>query len=180
MTDIQLRTFLRAQLLALLPTFGVTGVPVIAAYQPTTEGRQGGKALYIHSLGEVQEGFQQRAYLEQPAGTLRRAEMQVLATTMQISAYAPENDALTPPLATDIARAASMALQSRAFIEALTKEQQGAGVRRITAIRRPYVTNDYDQFEIAPNFDITIVHAIGISSEVAKIDRAEYGLHRVI
>ena len=40
MTDVQIRAFIRAQLLVLLPLYGMANVQVIADYQPTQQGRQ--------------------------------------------------------------------------------------------------------------------------------------------
>ena len=181
MTDVQIRAFIRAQLLVLLPLYGMANVQVIADYQPTQQGRETGPAIYIHSLGEEQEGRQSSRYQPVPSipVTLRRTERQMLATTMQITVYAPEDATLTPPLPTDLARVASMALQSVAFVEALVQQYPGSGVRRVTPIRRPYIVNDRGQFEQSPSFDITLAHTVSIVVEAPQVDAVQYGIHRV-
>lgn len=178
MTDVELRILVRAQLLAIMPLYGVTGVPVIASQQPTTEGRETGPAIYFHSLDEQREGWQSREYRRtDEAETL--TETQILATTMQISVAAPQTDDLSLPQATDICRAASMALQSSQFLDALKDQFHGSGVRRVTAIRRPYIVNDQGQFEMVPSFDVTITHTVQFTTTTPVVTSAQASIHRV-
>lgn len=180
MTDLELRIFLRAQLLAIMPLYGVSGVPVIASNQPTSEGRETGPAIYFHALDEQAEGWQSRNYQRGEDGeTGELTEGQIYATTMQLSVVAPETDDLTLPTATDICRAASMALQSRQFIDALGEQFPGAGVRRVTTIRRPYIVNDRGQFEMVPSFDVTITHTVQFTTEAPEVTSTKALIHRV-
>lgn len=178
MTDLELRIFVRAQLIALMPLYGVTGVPVVAANQPRTSGRVNGRAVYIDSLGESPEGWQQRTYTE----TLTEAELrqsQIFATTLQVTAYCEESNNPQFPQATDICRAASMALQSRQFVDALQQLNRNNGVRRITAIRRPYFVNDQSQFEMAPSFDVTITHTVENTTTAPVVTSTRVSINRV-
>jgi hypothetical protein len=180
MTDLELRIFVRAQLLALLPLYDITDVLVIANNQPTTEGRNtdAEKAIYISSLGESPEGWQQRTYTE----TLEEAALtqsQTFATTLQIMAACQETDTPTFPQATDICRAASMALQSRQFVDALQAVNKANGVRRITAIRRPYIVNDQGQFELMPSFDVTITHTVENTTTAPVVTSTQADFYRV-
>lgn len=178
MTDVELRAFVRAQLLAILPLYGITGVPVIASNQPTSEGRVTGPAIYFHNLDEQREGWQSREYQStDEAETL--TETQILASTMQISVVAPQTEDLTKAQATDICRAASMALQSRQFLDALKDRFPGSGVRRITAIRRPYIVNDQGQFEMVPSFDVTITHTVQFTTVTPVVTSTRASIHRV-
>ena len=178
MTDIELRSFVRAQLLLILPMYGIASVPVIASQQPTTEGRETGPAIYFHSLDEQREGWQSREYRKtDTAETL--TETQIMATTMQISVVAPQTDDLTKPQATDICRAASVALQSSQFLDALSRQYPGSGVRRVTAVRRPYIVNDQGQFEMVPSFDVTITHTVQFTTITPVVSSARVSIHRV-
>jgi hypothetical protein len=179
MTDVELRTFLRAQLLAIMPLYGITGVPVIASNQPTSEGRETGPAIYFHSLDEQREGWQSRQYDRDLIDQGRQTESQIFASTMQVSVLAPETANLTLPQATDICRAASMALQSRQFIDAMAEQYPDAGVRRITAVRRPYIVNDAGQFEMVPSFDVTITHTVKFITTAPEVDSTRAVIHRV-
>lgn len=178
MTDVELRTLLRAQLIAIMPLYGITDVPVIAQQQPTTEGRETGPAIYFYSLDEQREGWQSRAY-ERTADDETLTETQIIASTMQISAVSPQTENLMQPQATDICRAASMALQSSQFLDALKNQFPGSGVRRITAIRRPYIVNDQGQFEMVPSFDVTITHTIKFTTTTPVVTSAKASIHRV-
>lgn len=178
MQDVELRTFLRQQLLDGMSRYGVTGVPVIAGNQPTSEGREAGPAVYFHSLADTPEGWQTRSYTKLEDEGLQ-TEAQIYATTTQVSVVAPETENLTLPQATDICRAASMALQSRQFIDALLEEFPGSGVRRITAIRRPYIVNDQGQFEMVPSFDITITHTVEFTTTAPEVTSTRAVIHRV-
>ena len=178
MTDVELRAFVRARLLAIMPLYGITGVPVIASNQPTTEGRVTGPAIYFYSLDEQREGWQSREYRRtDEAETL--TETQILASTMQISVVAPQTEDLTQAQATDICRAASMALQSSQFLDALKDQFPGSGVRRITAIRRPYIVNDQGQFEMVPSFDVTITHTVQFTTVTPVVTTTRASIHRV-
>ena len=178
MTDVELRILLRAQLLAIMPLYGITGVPVIAQQQPTTEGRETGPAIYFYSLDEQREGWQSRDY-ERTDETETLTETQIFATTMQISAVAPQTEDLTQAQATDICRAASMALQSSQFLDALKDQFPGSGVRRVTAVRRPYIVNDQGQFEMVPSFDVTITHTVQFTTTTPVVTSAQASIHRV-
>ena len=178
MTDVELRAFVRAQLLAIMPLYGITGVPVIAQQQPTTEGRVTGPAIYFYSLDEQREGWQSREYRRtDEADTL--TETQILASTMQISVVAPQTEDLTQAQATDICRAASMALQSSQFLDALKDQFPGSGVRRVTAVRRPYIVNDQGQFEMVPSFDVTITHTVQFTTVTPVVTSTRASIHRV-
>lgn len=178
MTDVELRTLVRAQLLAIMPLYGITGVPVIAQQQPTTEGRETGPAIYFYSLDEQREGWQQKNYRE--TGDLAtQSDKQIYATAMQISVVAPQTDDLSLPQATDICRAAAMALQSSQFLDALKDQFPGSGVRRITAIRRPYIVNDQGQFEMVPSFDVTITHTVQFTTVTPVVASTRASIHRV-
>lgn len=60
MTDNQLAILFRAQLLAGLARHGLSAVPVIASYQPTSEGRATEAAIYFFALPESHYGWQGR------------------------------------------------------------------------------------------------------------------------
>lgn len=178
MTDVELRSLLRAQLLAIMPLYGITGVPVIAQQQPTTEGRVTGPAIYFYSLDEQREGWQSREYRRtDEAETL--TETQIFATTMQISAVSPQTEDLTQAQVTDICCAASMALQSSQFLDALKDQFPGSGVRRVTAVRRPYIVNDQGQFEMVPSFDVTITHTVQFTTVTPVVASTRASIHRV-
>lgn len=178
MNDVQLRSFVRAQLLAIMPLYGISAVPVIASNQPTSEGRVTGPAVYIYSLDEQREGWQSTAYRKiEDAGQL--TESQIYATTMQVSTVALETENLTLPQATDICRAASMALQSQQFLDALATQYPGAGVRRVTGIRRPYIVNDQGQFEQVPSFDVTITHTVAFTTTAPEVTSTAHVIHRI-
>jgi len=177
MTDVQLRTLIRAQLLAILPLYGFTGIPVIGANQPTSEGRVTGPAIYFYPLDDQREGWQQKSYAK--VGDLAtQSDKQILASSFQISVVAPETEDLSLPQASDICRAASIAVQSSQFIDALQLAEAGAGVRRVSTIRSPYIVNDRGQFEKTPTFDVTITHAVKYTTTAPEVDRVTALIHR--
>lgn len=178
MTDVELRILVRAQLLAIMPLYGIADVPVIASQQPTTEGRETGPAIYFYSLEEQREGWQSRKY-ERTDDAETLTEVQILASTMQISVVSPQTEDLLLPQATDICRIASIALQSSQFLDALKFQFPGSGVRRITAIRRPYIVNDQGQFEMVPSFDITITHAVQFTTVTPVVTSTQARIHRI-
>ena len=55
----------------------------------------------------------------------------------------------------------------------------GSGVRRITAIRRPYIVNDQGQFEMVPSFDVTITHTVQFTTTTPVVTSAQASIHRV-
>ena len=178
MTDVELRTLVRAQLLAIMPLYGITGVPVVAQQQPTTEVRETGPAIHFYSLDEQREGWQSRDY-ERTDEAETLTETQIFATTMQISAVSPQTEDLTQPQVTDICRAASMALQSSQFLDALKDQFPGSGVRRVTVVRRPYIVNDQGQFEMVPSFDVTITHTVQFTTVTPVVTSTRASIHRV-
>lgn len=158
MTDEEIFVAVRSVLL------GTTSPPVrvLQQYQPTTEGRVGGKVLYMYLLPTKRYGWLKRA--DRSDGS--HVETQQMESTMQITALDPDGYPM------DLCRAASDRLQSDEGLAALAV--LGLRPLRVTDLRNPFFKNDRDDYEASPNFDIVLEHKhvreYGVPDAVPKFD----------
>jgi hypothetical protein len=127
---------------------GIGDVAVRQDYQPSTQGRQAGNALYMHIVTVKRYGW--RKSVDDAFGV--HTETQLIETGVQITAYDPRDDGYPG----DIAALAIDLLQSDEGLAQL----RAAGLKplRVTDVRPPFFTNDREQFEGSPNFDIMVEH----------------------
>lgn len=178
MKEEELATLVRAQLIAGLARYGVTGIPVLQGYSTVNEGRMDA-AIYFWPLPDAPEGWQYRRHVTDPETLLMTTEeTQVIASTFQVSPFIPL-DPGSPPTHTakDIATLCRMVVQSQPFIRAMTRSK--VGVRLPTLIRNPKFVNDRDQYEDNPSFDFTVTHKQVIIQDTDSITRIEVDIRRV-
>lgn len=177
MTDNQLAILFRAHLLAGLARQGYTALPVIASYQPTTEGRATEAALYFFPLPERRYGWQGRKRIV-GTETITTTETQIIESAFQVFALAPQDPTnLLLPTAKDLVNIAAMVCNSQVFSQVMNR--QGVGVQRITQVRNPFFVNDQGQFEPSPSFDVTLSHKRQISEVTPVAKDVTLSIHRV-
>ena len=150
MTVNSLMIEVRHLLLVLLAEQGLTDVQVLAAYQPTAQGREM-NAIYFFPVGLPRAGWQGRSYTSPDTGSGAgiRTERQQMEVSMPFEAF---TDIAFRLRAADLLTTAAMIMHSLSFITAA--RQANIGVQRITALRNPYFKNESDRFEASPSFDI--------------------------
>lgn len=159
--------------------FGQT-VPVVALNQPTQQGREGdGRGVYFQFLFDQRHGSQQMEHVQEQAnGDFKSTESQSYVGKVQISALWPQNPAADFSVsAKDVANEACMFMNTRGFIGQMRKE--GIGVMRITSVRANPISNDRDQYEYMPNFDVDFAYVSTIDYITPRIDAIEFEVHRV-
>lgn len=140
---------------------GFTGVKLLAANQPTTQGLLTAPTVYFYKIGDHRFGFLQRTdEWNSLLNQMDHQELQNYETTFQVSALVLQ----TPPqlittgyTASDLVNEVSGILQSDSARNTLA--QQNVGVLRITDIRNPYFVDDRDTFEASPSFDFVLTHS---------------------
>ena len=179
MTDNQLAILFRAQLLAGLARHGLSAVPVVASYQPTSEGRVTEAAIYFFALPESRHGWQgRRRKVNLQTHKIDTTEVQIIQGGFQVFALAPQDPQnLALPTAKDLVNIAAMICNSQVFAQAM--HRAGVGVQRVTEIRNPYFVNDQGQFEASPSFDIKITHQRSLSEITPVVDDFAISIHRV-
>lgn len=179
MTDNQLTTLIRAQILAGLSRQGLSSVLVAGAYQPTTEGRTSEATVYFFPLTDNRYGWQgKKSAYNNLTGVTTIAETQIIESTFQIYALAPQDPTnLNLPTAKDLVNTVAMICNSQAFVSAMSKG--GAGVQRVTQVRSPFFVNDQGNFEQSPSFDITITHKRQILEATRTAEEVTHAIHRV-
>lgn len=152
MDDEALFTNVRAVLVA-----GIGNVAVRQDFQPTTQGPIVGKSLYMHKAAERRYGWRRSA--DDANGV--HVETQLIESTIQITAYDPDEDGYPMMIAQD----AADLLQSDAGQAAL--RALGLSPFRVTDVRPPFLVNAEQRFESSPNFDIVLQHERTRAYEVA-------------
>lgn len=170
---------LRAALEAWFVAVGLNPVNVARAYQPTQQGQLPGNVLYFQPFPMRRVGWPQRKDEFDP-DTLEfvHEESAQFEQTYQFTALTdPEQPSVQLPQAADILRAASAALQSDTGMGVL--RAAGVGVLRVTELRLGYATDDRDQFEAEPSFDVTLTYRNGFTDRIEPVVGFEVEIHRV-
>lgn len=178
MTDNELGILIRGTLIPLLTQQGISDLPVIVAFQPTTQGRDE-RGLYINMVSSRRNGWQERRDIyDEESGDQTHIEGQWYETVFQVQGFTPANiNDLNELRAKDLTEIAAMLIASQPFIQAMTAG--GVGVQRITAIRNPYFVNDQGNFEANPSFDFTVTHKRTIIQTTPSITSTEFQAYRV-
>lgn len=178
MNDNALSVLIRQSLLPLLAAQGQSALPVIAAQQPTTQGREA-LGIYFFQIGDNRYGWQARYdEYDEDSGDQIHTEEQWHETTFQVMGFAPADPTdLSLPTAKDLTDLAAMLITSQAFVQALRAEN--VGLQRITQVRMPWFKNDQDNFEANPSFDFTVSHKRTIIQTTPSITTTEFLVTRV-
>lgn len=176
MTDKELFKLFRLTLAGLLVDQGVP-VPVVKGYAPTKQGREP-HAVYFFPIAEPARGWQGRKYVyDEPNSQLVTEENQVFEMTLQIQGFAPEVDGMTVATAGDLTKLARMLIVSNGFTRPLAA--LGVTVQQPTGVRSIFFTNDYEQYEPNPSFDVTVSYNRTITQNTPAVDRLQFDLSRV-
>lgn len=168
MNDIQLAIDIRAALLAGLTDIGITGLEVLANYQPTAQGKESGPAIYFFKVGDSPSGWQYRGPVK-VSGVTKMAELRNIDTTFQFMARVAQDPTdLTARTAGDVLNIAAMILQASSTKRVL--QSKGIGGLVIGELRNPYFVNSSDRFEASPSFDFTVTHRRSIMKTTNVIE----------
>lgn len=174
MNDAELFTLIKAYLESRMgDRFPLPVADVSQSYQPMPQSRPTAPSLLMSILPAKRYGQRQTSQ-QWDAGTGRmvRTESQQMESPVQISAWVPFDPATDMGMtAGDLADTAAMVLNSQTFIEHV--KAAGAGVLKISDVRKPYFLNDQANYELAPSFDVTITHRrvfVDVAPIVTTID----------
>lgn len=174
MNEFQVFSLVVSQLTAAFAEQGKT-VPVAQSYQLQNEGRQD-NTVYFYSVVTPALGWQGRRYrVDLSRNELIRDERQVYAMFLQI--FALWDDGHQDMAASDVVAMARQLVASSRFTAALAK--QGVFVERPTDVRNPFFTNDRDQQEASPSFDVTLSFTRTIEQVSPAVDRVEFNMNRI-
>ncbi|MHC5539493.1 phage gateway protein [Singulisphaera rosea] len=152
---------------------GIPGTPLKQAFQPTMQGVNTQPTAYLYKVGDRRVGFPYRADVWDGVNNLMiHTELQQYETTFQFSALATQYPTTpTQYTASDLLNLVAYCLQSADAVSAM--EAQGVGLLRVTDVRNPYFTDDRQQNEACPSFDVTFTHKQVIRSTVPILDATE-------
>lgn len=139
----------------------IPNVAVQQSYQPTNQGVNTQKTVYVHKLGDHRYGTVKREtkWVTDTDGGDRmvHTESQYYETMFQVDALVTQDPKDTSGLtASDLVNFAAAIMQSDAAIQALF--DNGIGIIRVEDVRNPYFENDKNRFQASPSFDFTLEH----------------------
>jgi hypothetical protein len=174
MLDNVLITLLINAILAGEASANIPNTPIKQAFQPTSQGVNSGPTAYLYKIGDERVGYVARSdRWDRTNQRMIHTETQQYATTLQISALARQDPALTTQYtASDILNLIASILQSTVTIATL--EAQDVGILHINQVRNPYFTDDYQRNEAAPSLDLTLTHQQVITTRMPIISEYEY------
>lgn len=133
-----------------------TGATVVRSYQPKTAGTPSAAILTYFKVIDKRIGQARWVdTLDVGGGTFMHQEVQRFETTFQIGTL---NTEANP----DLINTAAMQLASEAaqdYFRALD-----IGRLRISEVRNPYFSNDKEQFQASPSFDLVLVYNRAITA----------------
>lgn len=159
MNDTQLIEIFAPIIDAQLVADGYTGVTVMQNNQPTQQGALLTPTVYFSKIADHRYGFPRKEDVWDPdAKIMVHTEVEQYETTFQFGAMV-RSDPATPNqyTAADLINEVTYILQSDSTIATLNASN--VGVLRITDIRTIYYTDDRDQFQQWPTFDVIFTHA---------------------
>lgn len=180
MLDNELITLFRT-----IITDGLTGVPVdpvpdiVQAYQPTTQGTPLNSTVFFYKVSDHRYGSPKwlNTY-DADSGVEIHQEIQAYETVFQFNALAIQNPNTVSFTASDLVNLVSQILQSERSIRTL--ESNNVSLLRITDVRNPYFTDDFERYEASPSFDVTFTHTRTLTTTVPVIvPPVAAGIHRI-
>lgn len=110
--------------------------------------------VYLFELYTHNHGARYSINVPNLAGGVDVVECQSRETTFQVWGYAPP--AASGLTTADMVGTAAMAMQGERMLAAT--RARGIGVLRISDIKVPVRTNEFERYEANPTFDVTITH----------------------
>lgn len=179
MLDNELIILLIEIITAGLATYDLEDVVVKQSNQPTQQGANTGRTVYLSKLNDKRYGFLKREDVwNDLTESFDHTETQVYESVFQINAFAFQNPADTASLtASDLCNIVAAILQSDATLK--TFFENDVGILRITDVRNPYFHNDADNFQASPSFDFTLTYKRVKTTQESKISDVRYGLYPI-
>ena len=154
-------------------------VTIHQAYQPTKQGLDSCRSIYLHKIISRRIGHQGRKHVYNPGNSnfdvqeksWRGVTIQLMSS---VSQDITDENSLT---AYDIADTCSMILQSIKAIKEL--KAYGLSTEIIRDINQTFPLDDKDQFDLDPSFDFVLLYEQTLSSTVPKVDTFEVDIKRV-
>lgn len=179
MTDNDLITLIRGELLTGLSRQRWASAKAWQSYQPTQQGMSTDQVVYLHKLFDVRVGSPgHREEYDEDAHVMRRITTEVLVATYQVSG-ALVYDYTDPNAATpaDMVKAAARVMQSPEFQQALIA--RGVNIMRVGSIKTVDVEGDTPGHDQRPIFEIDINHTDTYITEIPTIESFVFRAGRV-
>lgn len=177
MLDNQLYILVRQLLTVQAPTRGLVDVQYPQRYQPTQQGRNTERTVYLHKVSDTRIGSAQVEQRFIGGATVQRVETQSMETILQFSVTQPaamDDDELTHDDVLKIVAATLQSQDSQSFLVA-----NAASILRVRDIRNTFVQNDRHQFEPSPTFDAVFKHNDVFIDGVPYINTFTFEVHAV-
>jgi len=160
---------------------GIPGLPIKQAFQPIQTGVDKTPAAYFHIMDYDPVGsplITDTIIGEGDDAIIQRTTMQQYITDFQISALATQNpNTPTQWTAGDILKGVVSILQNQETVALL--QENGIGIMKIGRIVQPYLTDDRQRFEAAPNVSFRISNKQIVVTEVPVIESYKFGIYPV-
>jgi len=144
-------------------------VKVARSYQQTQQGASTEPYVYFSKISDRRYGHPAR---KDTYNTLDaefdHSELQYYESTYQLSAWVPQLPVNATALTeSDVLNKVAGIIQSDAILAAFLTA--GLGILRVTDVRNPYITDDRDQFEAVPSFDVVFTHTRSVVATVPVV-----------
>lgn len=158
--------------------YGIT-IKIRQSFQPTQTGTETNPVLTFFKVSDKRYGWQRKfSYWDEDLLEMKHLERQIYESTFQISGLSAQDPTKINSLtSSDLVNTASSIIQSDATIDELKKN--GVGILRVTDIRNTPFSDDRDQFEFSPSFDVILRHIQERTISVPDITLIEQRIYKV-
>ena len=179
MTDNQLIELLIDIIQTGMTEDGYLNIPVVQAFQPRQQGLNTQPTIFLDKRKDYWYGWKQSQKIyDIIEEAFIVTEKQRVETTFAIRALAIQNPEDTSlPTASDLVNEVGNVLRSQKTLEFLANLD--LGMLRTTDVSNEYDLDDRDQFEAAPTFTTTLVHARTRIIKIPAVESAESVFLRV-
>jgi hypothetical protein len=176
MNDLALFALVKAVIETGLAANDLSDVAVAQSYQPTQQGANYERTVYLHKISDNRYGFPLRKD-EWVVDKMVHTETVIMETTFQVAArvLADPSD-ITALTASDLTNFVGQIIQSDVALA--TFKAQNVGIYRVTALRQIYLENDYQRNEVEPSFDFTLTHQRSLISESPILQSVDFEIYR--
>jgi hypothetical protein len=179
-TDVQIEQTIRGVIAPLMALdTALTGVGLLRMNQPRQQGTPSTPTVFFVKVTERNWGSPKRGQVwDDGRGKFVTSLLQACAATYQFMALVPQDPSNEDqPTESDVLQQFRAIMQTDEVLDAF--RAQGISIERIADVRNPYFTDDRDQFEANPSFDVALTYSRNYAGTIPAVSTFDSNVSRV-
>lgn len=157
----------------------LAGAGLLRLNQPRQQGTPSTSTVFFVKVTERNWGSPKRGQVwDSGQGKFVTSLSQACAATYQFMALVPQNPEVeNQPTESDVLQQFRAIMQTDEVLDAF--RAQGISIERIADVRNPYFTDDRDQFEANPSFDVALTYSRNYAGTIPAVSTFDSSISRV-